>query len=99
MGPRMDFRVGRLRDAEPDMMKEALKKPKNLEAKVKKNVETDIMGDKVGRIHVGKQDIASMQSRKMKGLKRGRDTDGDDVMVSDDEEGEDGGVDAKRVRA
>lgn len=31
MGPRIEFRVGRFREAEPDMMKEALKKPKNLE--------------------------------------------------------------------
>lgn len=48
------------------------------------------MGDKVGRIHLGKQDLGQLQTRKMKGLKRSRD-------VADDEEafagaGEDGGV-------
>lgn len=31
MGPRIDFRVGRVKEADEDMMKEALKKPKNLE--------------------------------------------------------------------
>ena len=31
MGPRIDFRVGRLRQAEESIMKEALKRPKNLE--------------------------------------------------------------------
>lgn len=31
MGPRIDFRVGRVRDADPDMLKEAMRKPKNLE--------------------------------------------------------------------
>jgi ribosome production factor 2 len=31
MGPRMDFRVGRSRQAEESVMKEALKRPKNLE--------------------------------------------------------------------
>lgn len=31
MGPRVDFRVGRMREAEADVMKEAMKKPKSLE--------------------------------------------------------------------
>ncbi|GAM91440.1 hypothetical protein ANO11243_094900 [Dothideomycetidae sp. 11243] len=95
MGPRIDFRVGRTREADPDVMKEALKKPKGLEAREKKNIETDIIGDKVGRIHVGKQNIGTMQSRKMKGLKRSR-TDDDDGSAA--EESDDGGVDLKKTR-
>ncbi|KAK6417947.1 rRNA-binding ribosome biosynthesis protein rpf2 [Oleoguttula sp. CCFEE 5521] len=79
MGPRLDFRVGRVKEADPDMLKEAMRKPKSTEAKTKKNIETDIIGDKIGRIHVGKQDLAQLQTRKMKGLKRSRD-------VADDEE-------------
>jgi ribosome production factor 2 len=51
---------------------------------MKKNIETDLMGDKIGKIHVGKQDLKSMQTRKMKGLKRGRnesdDEDDDETM-------------------
>ena len=31
MGPRIDFRVGRIREADPEMMKEAMKKPKSQE--------------------------------------------------------------------
>jgi len=38
--------------------------------KTKKNVEIDIVGDKLGRIHVGVQDLRKLQTRKMKGLKR-----------------------------
>lgn len=106
MGPRMDFRVGRTRDADPEMWREAMRKPKNQEAKVKKNVEMDVVGDKVGRIHVGRQNLDQLQTRKMKGLKRGRDedADGDVVMGAAEEEVEidsdgDGGVEvAKRVR-
>ncbi|KAF2463025.1 Brix-domain-containing protein [Lindgomyces ingoldianus] len=79
-GPRIDFRLGRERFAEPNMMKDALRKPKGTEPKTKKNIDTDIMGDKVGKIHVGKQDFSALQTRKMKGLKRGR-------GASDDEEG------------
>ncbi|KAF7196510.1 Ribosome production factor 2-like [Pseudocercospora fuligena] len=101
MGPRIDFRMGRVHESDPEMMKEAMRRPKTTEAKPKKNIETDTIGDKVGRIHMGRQDLSQLQTRKMKGLKRSRDIvdeDGDDVMLSDD--GEDGGVqlDDKRPR-
>ncbi|KAF2836466.1 Brix-domain-containing protein [Patellaria atrata CBS 101060] len=89
MGPRMDFRVGRVREAEESVMREALKKPKQLEPKTKKNIETDIMGDKIGRIHLGKQDLSTLQTRKMKGLKRGRndiDEDNATTLVEGDDE-------------
>ena len=79
------------------------------QAKPKKNVETDLMGDKMGRIHLGRQDLNELQTRKMKGLKRGRDEDTDvghlddgmeDVVSVDDEdtEGDEGGIDLKRVK-
>ncbi|KAI9872249.1 MAG: rRNA-binding ribosome biosynthesis protein rpf2 [Pleopsidium flavum] len=98
MGPRMDFRVGRIREAEESVMKEALKKAKGLEPKQKKNVETDIVGDKMGRIHLGRQDLGNLQTRKMKGLKRGRDVDADiigdedDLTMVDDNGEDDGGT-------
>lgn len=76
MGPRVDFRVGRCQQAEESVMKEALKKLKTSAPRPKKNIETDLMGDKMGRIHVGKQDYGNLQTRKMKGLKRGRHDDG-----------------------
>ena len=44
----------------------------SLQGRSKKNVETDTVGDKVGRIHVGKQDLQDLQTRKMRGLKRDR---------------------------
>lgn len=76
MGPRMDLSIRRLRFAPDEMLKEALKRPKMdkklVEAgqgKRRKNIETDEMGDLVGRLHVGRQDLAGMQGRKMKGLK------------------------------
>ena len=58
------------------MMRYALKRPKLVKkdvekglGKKRKNIETDEMGDKVGKIHLGKQDLSKMQGRKMKGLK------------------------------
>ncbi|KAK1075848.1 rRNA-binding ribosome biosynthesis protein rpf2 [Friedmanniomyces endolithicus] len=100
MGPRIDFRVGRIKEADADMWKESMRKPKGQEAKTKKNIETDVIGDKVGRIHLGKQDLGQLQTRKMKGLKRSRDVVGAEDVVGGAEEEVDNLVEeaAKRVR-
>ncbi|PWN53312.1 Brix-domain-containing protein [Violaceomyces palustris] len=88
-GPSFDFVLRRRRPANEDMMNQALKKPKSALEKNKqgkgklKNIETDDMGDMVGRIHVDKQDLGALQTRKMKGLKKGK---GEDEMEEDDEE-------------
>ncbi|KAF4553606.1 Ribosome production factor 2-like protein [Elsinoe fawcettii] len=95
MGPRVDFRVGRVKEADKEMLKEAMRKPRGTEEKSRKNIETDIIGDKVGRIHMGKQNLGTMQTRKMKALKRSRDVD---ETLSDDD-GEDGGVTLKKTKA
>ncbi|KAI9714175.1 MAG: rRNA-binding ribosome biosynthesis protein rpf2 [Chrysothrix sp. TS-e1954] len=94
MGPRVDFRVGRSRNADEGMWKEAMKRPRGIEQKAKKNIETDFIGDKVGRIHLGKQNLDDLQTRKMKGLKRKQSdaSDGleeEDVIMDDDEDEED----------
>ncbi|KAI5852763.1 Brix domain-containing protein [Morchella snyderi] len=86
IGPRIDFRIRRIQEADEAMMKEALKKPRQLEARSKKNIETDIIGDKLGRIHTGKQDLNKMQSRKMKGLKRGPTDDEETTLVDEDDD-------------
>lgn len=61
------------------------------------------MGDKIGRIHLGRQDLSELQTRKMKGLKRGRGTDAEDDAAEDDddlisEEDVENGVELKRPR-
>lgn len=86
MGPRIDFRLGRIREADETMMKAALKRSKKGEERTKKNVTTDVMGDKLGRIHLGKQDLTDMQTRKMKGLKRSRDDENDNAEAEDGDE-------------
>ncbi|KAJ5124562.1 Ribosome biogenesis protein [Penicillium bovifimosum] len=82
VGPKFDFKIGRTRQAAPEVQKESMKQGKrpNEEARTKKNVITDTMGDKIGRVHLGKQDLSELQTRKMKGLKRRA------GMESDDEE-------------
>lgn len=105
IGPSFDLRIGRFKLADEDLLKAAMKHGRRPnEARAKKNIETDIMGDKLGRVHLGRQDLNELQTRKMKGLKRGRDKDddvemngngvhedSDDVISQSDDE--DGGID------
>lgn len=94
MGPRMSFRLGRLRQPDEAMAKEALKRARlPTDEKTKKNVSTDVMGDKMGRIHMGRQDLSDLQTRKMKGLKRSR-----DQPEEGGEDSGDDGDDGKRRR-
>ncbi|KAH7137256.1 Brix domain-containing protein [Dactylonectria estremocensis] len=92
IGPRMDFRIGRVREADESMLKEAMKKARGLEERPKKNITTDSMGDKIGRVHLGKQDLSEMQLRKMKGLKRNRAEDKEEKELAASNE------EAKRIK-
>lgn len=97
MGPSMDFVLRRHQPADTEMMKQAMKKPKMKKqdvekglGKKRKNMEVDEMGDLRGRVHVGKQDLNKLQTRKMKGLKGG------DVVEEVDGEAEEGRRGKKR---
>ncbi|OQS02179.1 hypothetical protein THRCLA_05424 [Thraustotheca clavata] len=71
MGPRFDLSFRRHKFASADLMKAALKKPKELAPKKIKNVTRDeLTGDKIGRIHVDRQDIYSMNVRRVKALRK-----------------------------
>lgn len=70
IGPRIDFTLRRAKLPTEDLMKEACRKPRELKVAKKKNVSTDDLGTTHGRIHLGKQNISSIQIRKMKGLKK-----------------------------
>ncbi|GME67378.1 unnamed protein product [[Candida] boidinii] len=85
VGPRFDFKIGRYQSPSSDMEKEAHMVPKQLQTKERKNINTDDMGDKVAKIHVGTQDLAKLQTRKMKGLKSKY-----DQMTEEDEQEEEG---------
>ena len=109
MGPSLDLTMRRHQPADPEVWKLATKRPKlkkqDVEkglGKKRKNLEVDEMGDLRGRIHVGRQDLAKLQTRKMKGLKPGRD---EGPVGGEDEDGfgsggeGDGGRPRKRARA
>ncbi|KAF4615191.1 hypothetical protein D9613_003412 [Agrocybe pediades] len=91
MGPSLDLTLRRHQAADPEILKLAMKRPKlkktDIEkglGKKKKNQEIDEMGDLRGRVHVGKQDLDKLQTRKMKGLKAGQDEDMEGVEEDDD---------------
>ena len=109
MGPSLDLTLRRHQQADPEMLKQALKRPKLKKTDVekglgkkRKNMEVDEMGDLRGRVHVGKQDLGKLQTRKMKGLKAGAEEDDEmnDEMDDDDEDGfGDGGRKKRRNEA
>jgi ribosome production factor 2 len=89
MGPFLDLSLRRHQPAADDLWKLACKRPKILkEAKVK-NVEKNVLGDKIGRIHMKKQNLDALAGRKMKAL-RGK------KRGMSEENGNEGPSDSKR---
>ncbi|OQR67087.1 ribosome production factor 2-like [Tropilaelaps mercedesae] len=86
MGPRMDLKLRRNKIASDDLFKQALRRPKELKAKKKKNLETDDLGTSFGRIHMERQDFHKLQTRKMKGLKGKKEQATVNTDVDDTEE-------------
>ena len=87
MGPFLDLSLRRHQPPDPELWKAAMRQPKLKKTDVekglgkkRKNIDVDEMGDLRGRVHVTKQDLDRLQTRKMKGLKAG--------VVAADEDGE-----------
>ena len=78
-GPNFTLIVRRTQYANQTVLRHALRKPKTTQPRRIKNVAHDVFGEKVGRLHVEKQDLEKIQTRKMKALKkRKRDDDNND---------------------
>ncbi|KAG6908346.1 hypothetical protein DXG01_005257 [Tephrocybe rancida] len=93
MGPNLDLSLRRHKAADQELLKQAMKRPKLKKTDVekglgkkRKNLEVDEMGDLRGRVHIGKQDLNKLQTRKMKGLKGG---DVDEEEGADDDDDDD----------
>jgi ribosome production factor 2 len=78
IGPHLDLIIRRTKLASDDFYKKTLKQPDAIKEKKIKNVVTNELGTKMGRIHMEKQDYNQLQTRKMKGLKRN--------LITDDEQ-------------
>jgi ribosome production factor 2 len=70
IGPSIDFSIRRTKIASKDLYKLAHKKPAELKVTKKKNVTRDGLGNVNARVHVDKQVINKLQTRKMKGLRK-----------------------------
>ncbi|XP_055702231.1 ribosome production factor 2 homolog [Phlebotomus papatasi] len=70
IGPACDFVIRRTKIASEDLYKLSRKRPKQLKPLKKKNLSTDVFGNKQGQVHVGKQNIHKIQTRKVKALKK-----------------------------
>ncbi|GFR40757.1 hypothetical protein Agub_g1369, partial [Astrephomene gubernaculifera] len=71
MGPQLGLSVRRYRLPPSDMQQEAMKQPK-LGKKKQKNVSSDALDGKIGRIYMPKQNMDTMGLSKYKGTKRER---------------------------
>lgn len=70
MGPSVDFVFRRKKLASDDLFKRACKIPYAVKQKKTKNITYDGFGTRQGKIHMKKQDLNKLQTRKMKGLKK-----------------------------
>jgi hypothetical protein len=72
MGPSLDLRLIQSRWGSDELRREALKVPKELKPTKKKNVTTNLMKEKIGRVFVPTQDLSQLAPATIKGLQRKR---------------------------
>lgn len=70
IGPSIDLVLRRTHLASDDLYKLAHKHPRVLKPKKKKNISHDAFGTKMGQVHMQKQDLSKLHTRKMKGLRK-----------------------------
>jgi len=76
MGPRADLTVRRRRCASAELWRAALRQPKQLRARKRKNVETTTLGETTGRLHLERQDLDAMRTKRVKALRAAHGGDG-----------------------
>jgi ribosome production factor 2 len=69
-GPDLDLQVRRTQFADKDLWKASLQQPQATLRKKTKNQTTNMFGETVGRLHLERQSIDSMQGKKAKALRR-----------------------------
>lgn len=70
IGPSIDFTIRRTKIASEDLYKLSRKQPKQLKVGKKKNISRDQLGNTHGRVHVGNQKLGSVQTRKVRALRK-----------------------------
>jgi ribosome production factor 2 len=72
VGPSMEMTIRRQKMASDEFFKQACKQPKAVQVKKVKNITRDVFGTQMGRVHVKQQDISTLRTRKMRGLRQPR---------------------------
>ena len=74
VGPRMNLTFRRRKQATDDVVKASMLQPRRTAARqtARKNIERSAAGDRVGRVHMQRQDLSNVAIAKLKGLKRRR---------------------------
>jgi len=68
VGPHFDFVIRRTKFAADDLLKESLKQPREVSVpRPKKNISRSVLGDRLGRVHVPRQELSGMAVRRFKG--------------------------------
>lgn len=96
MGPRLDMVMRRVRQPAEALMKLAVEQPKTATPKKRKNIETNVLGDTVARIHMRPQDYSKLQTRKVRALKKLKPAKAKEALEGADTEG--GNRGSKRVK-
>uniref|UniRef100_A0A7E5A108 Ribosome production factor 2 homolog n=1 Tax=Panagrellus redivivus TaxID=6233 RepID=A0A7E5A108_PANRE len=74
IGPSIDFKIDRKKIASESLYKAANRQPDELRVKPRKNISQDVFGTQKARIHLGRQEIGKIQTRKTKALRKGSST-------------------------
>lgn len=69
MGPSLDLEIRRIHENTGALKKQSLIVPKTIKPTKVKNVTHNVFGEKIGRVHMTKQEVDKMQVRKIKALK------------------------------
>lgn len=66
IGPSVNMKLRKIKLANESLYKNACKQPRQLLDKKEKNIETNMLGEKRGRLHMTKQNLNTMALRKYK---------------------------------
>lgn len=77
VGPSMDLTIRRTRSAPTDLQKLAMQTPRGMRSIKRKNMERGLFGDKMARVHLGRQNLDEIALSKMKGLKKRKVAEGE----------------------
>jgi len=70
LGPSFDLRLGRHKQPDAERIKLSMKVPKEVTGVAKKNVSTNVLGEKRGRVFVDSQDLTKLHTPHHHGTKR-----------------------------